>query len=160
MQKTLIVFGTRKGASEETAEVIATILRDKYSLSVDVFDAKKDLKKKKVTLDLTQYQAIIIGSSIAIGRWTNEAKNFLKNNLTDKDVFVFVCSGRAGTALTEGDLEQYKAVQKKYIDDVLEKYPHVTPVATKAFGGWYKYMNWNRENVVAWAEEIGNQIAS
>ena len=156
MQKALIAYGTRRGATAETAKIIASILREEFALVVD----EVDVKKEKEPINLDQYQNIIIGSSIAIGRWTKEAKRFLENDFADKQVFVFVLSGRAGKAIEENDMKKYQEFQKKYIDDTLAKYPHVKPVESKAFGGITFFHNWKREDVVSWAKEIGKRLVS
>ena len=57
MKKTLIAYGTRKGATADTAAVIAKVLRDKFSLIVDVVN----IKETNGSFDLGEYQNIIIG---------------------------------------------------------------------------------------------------
>ncbi|MHA2499111.1 MAG: flavodoxin domain-containing protein, partial [Candidatus Hodarchaeales archaeon] len=88
MSNTLLVFATRWGASAETATIIAAILREKFSFTVDVIN----LKKTKEAIDLEKYANVIIGSSIAYERWTKEAKAFLANDFSEKKVAVFVCA--------------------------------------------------------------------
>ena len=107
----------------------------------------------------------MIGSSIAYDRWTKEAKKFLIKDFTDKRVAVFVCSANAGGAAKKNDMGEYKEFQKRYIDDVLSEYPHIQPISTKAFGGRVRYLgitflyNWNRDVVISWAEELGEQLS-
>ena len=161
MSKTLIAYGTRRGMTAETALIIADILRDKFSHIVDVVDIKKG--KKVVKLD--QYQVIVVGSSIAYDRWTKEAKKFLTNDFTDKQVAIFVCSGNAGGAAKEKNIEEYERYQKQYIDDVIREYPHIKLLTIKAFGGRVRYFginflnNWDREEVISWAEKLGELIS-
>ncbi|MFX1512160.1 MAG: flavodoxin domain-containing protein [Promethearchaeota archaeon] len=160
MHKILIAYGTRRGVTAETASIIADILREKFSHTVDIID----LKKQKGEIELGKYQNVIIGSSIAYDRWTKEAKKFLLNDFTDKRVAVFVCSGNAGGAAEKNEVEEYQDFQKKYIDNVLSEYTHIKPVATKAFGGRVRYFritffdNWNRDIIVSWAEELGEKL--
>ena len=91
MSKTLIVYGTRYGATAEVAKEIARILKDQYDLSVQLIN----LSEKKIK-DVSGYDNIVLGSGIKMGRWTGKAKRFLKKNFEGKKLAVFVCSGRAG----------------------------------------------------------------
>ena len=72
--RVLIAYGTRHGATADTAEVVSKTLDDEYSVNVDLLD----LKTKVGVEDLQRYDAVIIGSSIVMSRWTKEARNFLK----------------------------------------------------------------------------------
>ena len=70
--KTLIVYGTRYGATASTSEEIAKVLRDE-GFEVRVVNAKKE----KVN-DISDYELIIIGSGMKINKWTKEPENFMK----------------------------------------------------------------------------------
>jgi menaquinone-dependent protoporphyrinogen oxidase len=159
--KTLIAYGTRRGITAETASIIADILRDKFSHTIDVINVKK--VKKEVNLD--QYEAFIVGSSIAYDRWTKEAKKFLTNDFANKKVAFFVCSGNAGGAAKEKNIEEYEKFQNQYINDVIREHPHIKPIAIKAFGGRVRYFginflnNWDREAVIFWAEKLGELLS-
>ena len=54
-QKTLIVFGTRKGTTTETCQVIAQVLKDEFMHDVEVvniksfFEHKKNVRKTLIT---------------------------------------------------------------------------------------------------------------
>ena len=160
MSKTVIVYGTRQGMTREAATIIAQTLRDKYSLAVDAFDLKKEKKKIK----LENYQNVIIGSSIAMGKWTSHAKRFLKNRFDNKKVFVYVCSGEAGEALQANDTSKFEEAKKKYIESVLAEFSHVKPEAITAFGGRYilfgktVFDSWDEKPVISWAQEIGKKL--
>lgn len=48
--------------------------------------------------NIAEYELIIVGSEIQMGRWTKEAEKFLKKfrkELRKKKVALFVCCGRA-----------------------------------------------------------------
>ena len=70
--KTLIVYGTRYGATATTAKEIAKVLRNE-GFGVRVVNAKEE----KVE-DISDYDLIIIGSGMKINRWTREPENFMK----------------------------------------------------------------------------------
>ncbi|MGC9779149.1 MAG: hypothetical protein HZR80_07900 [Candidatus Heimdallarchaeota archaeon] len=156
MTKTLIVYGTRMGMAAKTADVIAEVLSSKHKHTVDVVNLKKS---GKVNLD--DYKNVIIGTGIAIGQWTRPVKKFLKNNLKDKKVCFYVCSGEARAENSE---EKLHVAIKKYIDDKLVKYPKIKPVATTAFGGrlimFGKPMvdNWKKEHIEDWVKEISKNL--
>lgn len=155
MSKTLIVYGTRYGATAEVASEIANILRDEFKFNVDVVN----LKDKKIK-DLSDYDNIIIGSGIKMNRWVSAAKRFLKSNFKGKKFAVFVCSRRAG----ERDLYNYAS--DKYISKVLEKHSKFKPVASQAFGGrkplgngeFYDNRDW--EKIRNWAKKVGELFSS
>lgn len=44
--KTLIAFRSKMGKSAESAKIIASILREKFNLQVEVVDLKEEKKKK------------------------------------------------------------------------------------------------------------------
>ncbi|MFC1487740.1 flavodoxin domain-containing protein, partial [Thermoproteota archaeon] len=64
MIKALVVYGTRYGATADTSEVISDVLRQE-GFEVRVVDAKNDKVKS-----INEFELVIIGSGIKIGRWT------------------------------------------------------------------------------------------
>ena len=72
--KTLIIYGTRYGATAGTSEKISEILHDE-GFEVKVVNAKEE----KIN-NISKYDLIIVGSGLQIGKWTSEAENVLKNS--------------------------------------------------------------------------------
>ncbi len=141
MAKALIVYGTRYGATASTSEVIAESLR-KEGLDVKVVDAKKEKIKSIADFDL-----IIVGSGIQMGKWTSEPEDFIKKHrqeLSQKKVAIFVSCGGANP-LSEGEQKEKEATdaKKKYLEDKAEELK-VNPIATGFFGGCYDFnkMSW------------------
>jgi menaquinone-dependent protoporphyrinogen oxidase len=105
-----------------------------------------NLKKENVK-DITDYDLIIVGSGIKIGKWTKEPEMFLKKfqkELTKKKVALFVSCGSA-QPLTEEEkkpevIENYKI---KYLQEKATKY-NLQPIALGFFGGVYNF------NKVSW----------
>ena len=64
----LITYASKYGATKEIAEKIADVFRQ-AGLQADVFPVDG-------TLDITPYEAIILGSAIYIGKWQKEAVEF------------------------------------------------------------------------------------
>lgn len=152
--RTLIAYGSKMGATEETASEIASVLREKYRFEVDVVDLKKN-----PTPDLTQYRNIVIGSGVRIGSWNGRALKFLHNEFEGKKVAVFVSSMMAGNPNT------YDGAFTKFIKDVLGTHARFEPVATAAFGGRLKILgmtlsdNRDTEKIRAWADELGKKLS-
>ncbi|MFX0181761.1 MAG: flavodoxin domain-containing protein [Candidatus Hodarchaeota archaeon] len=163
MSNTLLAYATRWGATTETAKEIIRVLKEKFDIEVDLVNLKD---KKTKNLDISSYENIILGVSVAKFRWAKEGKKFLKNNqstLKGKKLFVFVSSGGAGEAYQEKNLEKYDKLQKKWIDKTLNKY-NLQFMSRKAFGGRYvgqlSHLGDNRDwgLIRSWAEEIGSII--
>ncbi len=162
MSKTLIAYGTRFGATAKSSEVIAEVLKEKFNHEVDVIN----LKEQKESLDLSVYDIIIVGSSIAKFSWTKQAKKFLNSDFTGKKLFVFISSaGITYPALEKGNMEKYEKWKRRFLDRVVKKNANVKPSSTAVFGGWIKrngqmkISNWKEEDAVNWAEEIGKSIS-
>jgi len=141
MIKALIVYGTRYGATASTSEEIAEILR-KEGFDVRVVNAKEDKVK-----DITEYDLVMVGSGIKIGKWSKEPEKFLKkyqNELTKKKVVLFVCCG--STQPLDEEEEKSKSIEDartKYLEEKAAKY-NLQPVALGLFGGVYDFnkMSW------------------
>ncbi|MCG3226063.1 MAG: hypothetical protein H7645_04030 [Candidatus Heimdallarchaeota archaeon] len=163
MSKTLIVYGTRFGATEKSSEVIAKTLKEDYNHEVDVVK----LSNQSENVDLTSYENIIIGSSVAMFSWTKRPKKFLKNDFSGKKVFVFVSSAALTyQAKLDGDMEKYEKWKKRFLDNVVNKRLKVKPISTMVLGGWikkpdgtYDLNNWNEEDAANWADEIGKSTS-
>ena len=142
LTKALIVYGTRYGATEMTSEEIANVFR-KEGLDVKVVN----LKDQKVE-DIKEYDLILIGSGIQIGKWTKEPEKFLKKHqkdLSKKKVAIFVCCGTA-KPLEENGKDKEKEIEEakiKYLKQKTDKY-NLKPISFGFFGGVYNF------NKVSW----------
>ena len=136
MVNALIVYGTRLGATASTSEEIAKILNGE-GVNVRVVDAKKEKVK-----EIAGYDLIVVGSGIAMGKWTSEPEDFLKRfrgELQGKKVALFVSCGTAAPSPSQTP-EQVAAARKMYLDDKAAQYG-LRPVALGFFGGAYDYNN-------------------
>ncbi len=87
----LVTYASKYGATREIAEKIGEDLQQ-AGLAVDVLPVTS-------VRELADYQAVVLGSAIYIGKWQPEAEAFLKANekpLTDRPVWLF-SSGPSGT---------------------------------------------------------------
>ena len=128
---TLIIYGTRYGATAGTSKEIAKLLRS-LNFEVRVVNAKEE------TVDnISKYELIIVGSGIKIDRWTKEAEKFLKSfkkELTKKKVALFFSSGIKAIYDYEGKTDSIKRAKRKYLEEKAKKYS-LHPVTTAIFGG-------------------------
>ena len=141
MSKTLIVYGTRYGTTANTSEVIADALRQE-GFEVKIVDAKKE----KVQ-NISEFNLIIVGSGIQMGKWTSEPEDFLKKHqkeLSTKKLALFVSCGGANP-LSEGGQKNKELddAKRKYLEEKSAEYK-VNPVALGFFGGCYDFnkMSW------------------
>lgn len=166
MSNTVLVYATRWGATEETAREIKKVLSEKYNIKVDLVNLKDKKRKENRNPDISPYENVITGVSVAKFRWAKEGKKFLKKNKTaliGKKLFIFVSSGGAGDAHQKKNLEEYERLQKKWIDNNLDKWG-IKYTSRKAFGGRYvgnlSHLGDNRDwdQIRSWAEEVGTII--
>jgi menaquinone-dependent protoporphyrinogen oxidase len=144
--KSLIVYGTRYGATAGTSEEIARVLRDK-GFDVRVVNAKEE----KVD-DISEYELIIVGSGMKIDRWTKEPEKFLKKfrkELVKKKVAIFVSSGVQAIYEHEGNTDSMERAWRKYLEEKAEKYS-LNPIAMAIFGGVLNFnkMSWMTRKTV------------
>jgi menaquinone-dependent protoporphyrinogen oxidase len=139
--RALIVYGTRYGATGETSEVIADVLRQK-GLEVKVANAKKEKIRS-----VSEFELVIVGSGIRMGKWTKEPEKFLEKfqkELVKKKVALFVCCGSSNPLDEEDEkAEVMEDAKRKYLEDKAAKY-NISPIALGFFGGIYDFnkMSW------------------
>ena len=156
---TIVAYASRFGGSKRVAKIIATVLRERFFLKVDLIN----IKKINGQLDLDKYKHVIFGSGIAGDEWTKAGKEFLTQDFSKKKLAIFVTSGNAGTALKEQNREEYLKWQNRYISDVIKPF-NLQPISVKAFGGQLPsigrklYNTLDDERVVKWAEELGQLL--
>ena len=154
MEKTLVAYASKSGATEQTAQTIADVLRSKYQLEVDLINLKKGFPA------LVSYKNVVVGAGVRGGKVYGEALEFLKENFGDRKVAFFVCCGGAG------DPKNYEDSCNKYVIKVLANYPNLKPVASEAFGGRMKILgktifdNIDSSKIRAWAEILGNKLTT
>ena len=154
--KTIIAYQTKSGVSKEIAELIAAVLSENYGMEVDIIDLKENKNP-----DITNYDNIVVGSGIRMGRWYKHPKSFLsKHDFNNKKLAIYLSAGKAGNPEFKHD-----QIVEEYVGIILKKKPHLQPVAYNAFGGAYsqggKVIEDFRdpEKVKLWAEELGKLLA-
>lgn len=126
--KALVIFGTRYGTAKEISEKIVEILKDE-NLEVDLINSDD-----KTNLAVDNYDLVVVGSGIKMGKWTKNTLNFLKKNrkkLSNRKLALFVSCGAANEEKNKAE------AQEKYLDNVATKYLDSEPISTGLFGGIY-----------------------
>jgi menaquinone-dependent protoporphyrinogen oxidase len=122
---TLVAYATKHGITKKCAE----ILKEKISGEVKLIDLKKN-----PNIDITPFEAVIIGSSIYMGRPLKAAVIFCRNNmktLLEKKIGLFICHMQEGT----DSVEEFKTA---YPEELLE---HAT--VRGFFGGGFHLESMN-----------------
>ena len=138
--KTLLVYGTRYGATAGTSEEIAKILRE------EGFDLKVVNAKEEKVKGISAFELIVVGTGMQIGKWTGEAEDFVKKfqkELGQKKVALFVSSMKS-VPERERKTEELSKIRKAALDDKIAKY-YLKPIAVGFFGG---VINFNKMNII------------
>jgi menaquinone-dependent protoporphyrinogen oxidase len=139
--KALLVYGTRYGATAGTSEEIMKILQGE-GIDVKVVNAK-DQKVK----DIFEYDLVVLGTGLQMGRWTGEVDDFLKKfkpELDSKKFALFVSTMKT-IPEREGNAKGLAEDRKWDLDDKIAKWD-LHPMSIGFFGG---VINFNKMNFVA-----------
>ena len=155
--RTLVAYQSKNGAAAKTARIIAEVLRDRFDHEVDVVDLAENRNP-----DYSGHDSIVIGSGVRIGMWYGRARGFMKKDFTGRKVAVYVCAMRAA-----GKPEDVEKAKNDYLQKRIDRWmKKQKPVASAAFGGWYKSEDDPKDNnhdpdkIRAWAEELGRVLAA
>ena len=110
------------------------ILREEH------YDIKLVNAQEEKIKDISAYQLVIVGSSLANCKWNSQAEEFLKrfqNDLDHKALALFVSSMNP-IAKREGNTEEMAKLRKIALEDKIAKY-HLKPIITGVFGGILNY---------------------
>jgi len=132
--RTLIVFGTRYGATTGTSEEIAKVLRE------EGFDVKVANAKKEKIKSISEYELVIVGSGMKMGKWTGEAEDFLKKfqkELEQKKLAIFASTMKT-VSEREGKTEDVAKMRKDALEDKVAQY-NLHPISLGFFGGVLDY---------------------
>ena len=141
-KKILIVYGSRYGSTKEIAYKIAEKV-EQFGIQVDIINAHD--KKVQKLVSLTNYNGLLIGTGIRIGKWVKQVEKFVIKNLDylkSSNILIgfFVSSGEASFP------ETYEKAKKKYLEDVIMNFDIKTTLYDD-FGGVFDLspnskMNW------------------
>lgn len=128
--KTLIVYGTRYGATTGTSEEIAKVLQQ------EGFDVKVINAKNEKIRDISEYELVIVGSGMRMGKWTGEADDFLKKfqkELGQKKLAIFASTMKT-VSEREGKTDDVIQMRKVALEDKVTQY-NLHPISLGFFGG-------------------------
>ncbi len=132
--RTLIVFGTRYGATAGTSEEIAKALRE------EGFDVRVANAKKEKIKEISEYELVVVGSGMRMGKWTGEAEDFLKKfqkEFEKKKLAIFASTMKT-VSEREGKTEDVANMRKAALDDKVEQF-NLHPIMLGFFGGVLDY---------------------
>ena len=114
-KKVLIAYGTRYGCTQEVAKEIAMVM-EKNGIESNLVDLGSIKKSQWPTV--SDYNGVLVGSSIKIGKWKKQPRVFIEDNLDElrkREIKfgMFVCSG---TAITDS-----AKAKKEYCEDFAAK---------------------------------------
>ena len=130
--KALIAYGTRYGSTTGIAEKIKSVLEN-HEIEVDLVN----LGKERVR-DL-DYDLIVVGSGIQVGKWTKESLRFIEKNgaeIKQKKHALFATSGLAR------DKSKQDEFTEQYLNQIAEKYG-LHPVSLGLFVGSFDMSKYN-----------------
>ena len=117
----LVTYGTKNGSTGEIARFIASVLR-REGLEADVRPAAE-------VVDMTPYDAVVIGGALYMGRWHRDAGRFTRRHrraLRERPVWLF-SSGPLDPSASERDIPPVSGAERAI--DRTDAREHVT------FGG-------------------------
>jgi menaquinone-dependent protoporphyrinogen oxidase len=119
----LVAYATKHGSTKEVAERIALTLR----LRGHAAEERPAAEVK----DVSVYGAVVLGGSLYMGRWHEDARRFLMRHrqaLAELPVAIFALGPRT---LEEADVAQSRA----QLEHALASEPTIHPVLVEIFGG-------------------------
>lgn len=129
--KVLVVYGSKHGSTRGIAEKIAEVLKTQKQ--------KVELSSTDNVPDITNFDAVIVGSGIYAGNWLGKAKKFIESNSQDLQktkVWLF-STGPIGEPMKP---EADKAVSQELLKDLVAK---SGAIEHKLFGGSLDMKNLN-----------------
>ena len=142
-KRILIAYETKHGASADIATRIWEVLTKK-GYYVDMLHTPHIFD-----MDISNYDAYIVGGTIYWSMYTRKTREFIKNNMkhfSKKPTALFMACGKMWNEFAsklEGDEAKWRRLSLKYLDPMLAEMPKLKPVDIGTFAGnlFVKYMN-------------------
>jgi menaquinone-dependent protoporphyrinogen IX oxidase len=152
VDKVLIAYTSKGGATEKAAKKMAEILQDKYNFWVDLIN----LTEQSIPY-FEEYSGIIVGTGVRKGEIYPETEFFLAKDFGKRPVAYYTCSDFVHP-------KTYQETVTAYTTNILAKHPNFKPVATEAFGGYIKIIGipvsrkLDMAKVEVWADSVGKKF--
>ena len=165
--RALVAYGSKYGATAGIAEAIGATLRE-HGLATDVRSAA-DVDR------IDDYDAVVVGGGLYVGRWHGEAVGFLRrfeDQLIDRPTWLFSSGPTGGTPKAEVELRDVLATQPGPPGNIAKLAGRIRPRGHRTFGGragsemggifarWIPKGDWRDfEAIRAWAATIADDVA-
>ena len=123
MTRVLVAHASKYGSVEEVARYVGAVLRDRGA-ACDVVAARQ-------AHDLHDYDLVVLGTGLYMGRLHREARRFLRHHRDELAGLPFAVFAMGPLS---DDPEEMDKVRPQ-LERGLERYPELEPVATAIFGG-------------------------
>ncbi len=121
-RKILVAYATKHGSTQEVAEAIAGTLRERFAV---------DVRPAGEVRRVDEYDGVVLGGSIYMGRWHHDALRLLKRNAG-----AFATVPLAVFAMGPDSLEEKKVAESRaQLEHALRRVPEVHPARVAIFGG-------------------------
>lgn len=77
-KKILIAYGTRYGSTEEISHKIRDFFKENADIDYEIDTLNLQIVSKKKWPSVNDYDGILIGTGIRMGRWIKEAEDFMR----------------------------------------------------------------------------------
>ena len=119
----LVAYGSKHGSTQEVAEAVAERLR--------AGGREVDLCRAADVDDLTPYGGVVLGGSLYVGRWHEDARRFLSRYRDELSALPLAVFALGPKTAEQKDL----ADARTQLDKALSKTPELEPRSVAVFGG-------------------------
>jgi menaquinone-dependent protoporphyrinogen oxidase len=119
----LVTYGSKHGSTQEVAEAVAERLR--------AGGQEVDLRRAADVDDLTPYGGVVLGGSLYVGRWHEDARRFLSKYREELSALPLAVFALGPKTAEQKDL----ADARTQLDKALSKTPELEPRSVAVFGG-------------------------
>lgn len=122
MSRVLVAYASKRGSTEEVARAVGSTIR-RAGHHVDV-------RRAKTATDVGQYDAVVVGGSIYMGRWHGDARAFLRRHRDELSRQQLAVFAMGPLTLEDSDV----AGSRRQLDHALAQIG-VRPALVAIFGG-------------------------
>jgi menaquinone-dependent protoporphyrinogen oxidase len=119
----LVAYGSKHGSTQEVAEAVAERLC--------AGGREVDLRRAAEVDDLTPYGGVVLGGSLYVGRWHEDARRFLSRYREELSALPLAVFALGPKTAEQKDL----ADARTQLDKALSKTPELEPRSVAVFGG-------------------------